>query len=1036
MTGGLSALFIKRPVAATLVAFALLFAGAVAYPFLPVASLPSVEIPTIVVAASRPGADPQTIAASVAAPLERTLGSIPGVTEMTSSSSSGSTRIVLQFDLKRKIESAAQDVQAALNAAVPDLPGDLPSFPVIRKVNPNARPVLILAVTSDTLAPPALFDMADSLIAQRLAQVRGVGEVTVNGSEQPAIRVRVDPARLAAMGLGIDQVRAAIAAASAVSPLGAFDGERSETLDMDARLDSAAEFGAAIVRTTNGASVRLRDVAEVTQGVRNTRTAGWFNGKPAIIVNVTQEPGANVIETIDGVKAILPDIARFMPAGVNVAVMSDRSTTIRASILDLQKTLGVTVMLVTLVVFLFLRRLASTAAAAVAVPLSLAGTFALMWACGFSLDNLSLMAITIAVGFVVDDAIVMIETIHRNMEGGEGKSMGRLEAALAGSRQIGFTVVSMSLSLIAAFIPLMFMGGVVGRVFREFALTLSFAIVISMLVSLTITPMICGQFMPTLHGARGRFDTLVERALEALERFYARTLDPALRHPVLMVVLLVVVSALTVQLYRTTPKGWFPQDDSGLLGGWSESPPDTSFEAMMALQQRAAAIIMADPAVESTASFVGGSSVNTGRLTVALKPEATRGASSSQVMARLRPQLARVIGIQVYLWPTQDIQAGGREGRSRYQFTLWSSDYALLLAQSDRVLARLKLAPQLVDVASDASRGGLQANIVIDRPAAARLGVSVQDISTALADAFTQRQISTIYTSRNQYRVVLEISPDRQRDPDDLMSLHVTGAGGKQIPLASLAHVERAVGTLTVNHQGHLPSVTFTYDTAPGATLDAANAALREAVGELRLPDAISADFAGDAKAFRDNAQGQLWLILAALVTIYIILGVLYESLIHPLTILSTLPPAGLGALLALNGLGTELTLVAFIGIVLLIGIVKKNGIIMVDFAIVAERSGMSARDAARTACLHRFRPILMTTLAALLGALPLALGEGPGAELRRPLGITVAGGLIASQILTLYTTPAIYMLMSRLRRRRASGSKTPKDGAAAAIVS
>ncbi len=1014
-----SAPFVLRPVGTTLMAIAIMLLGLAAWPRLPVASMPAVEFPTLQIFVTRPGADPATMASSVAAPLERALGTIAGVTELTSSSSLGRTRITLQFDLSRKIEAAARDAQAALNAAIPELPGDLPNMPRISKFNPAARPILIFAMTSKNVSPSDIYDVADTLVVQRIAQVKGVGDVSVSGAEQPAVRIKVDPVRLGTMGLGFDEVRAAIAAANAPSPLGAFDGgQRFEMIAMEAQLDTPEEYRRIPIRMKNGTSIHLGDIAEIEMGVRNTLNAGWFNDKPAVIINVTQEPGSNIIQTIEGVKAALPEIKRLLPEGVDIEIMSDRSETIRASVLDLEKMLAISIGLVTLVVFLFLRQIVSTLAAAVTVPLSLAGTFAAMWAAGFSIDNLSLMAITIAVGFVIDDAIVMIENIHRNMERG----MSRLEAALAGTRQIGFTVVSITLSLIAAFIPLIFMPGIIGRMFREFSLTLCFAILVSMLVSLTVTPMIAAHYRRNPQPRKPNiFDRVIEGTLNGMQQNYGRTLGFTLRHPWIVLLVFVATIGLTVHLYRTTPKGWVPADDTSLLFGWASAPEDTSFAAMTPLMKQASAIIQRDPAVQSLAAFVGsGNSTNSGRFFVTLKSAGERGVPAERVVGRLRRQFSQLAGIEVSLYPMRDVRVGGRVGRSQYQFTLWSADYPALLAATTVVEEKLETLPELVDVSSDRDQGGLQATVVIDRATASRLGVSVKDISTVLSNAFSQRQVATIYTQRNQYRVVLETMPSRQRDPDDLASLYVPASGGKQIPLSAMAKIERGVATQSVAHQGGLPAITFTYDLAEGKTLEEATQAIRTAVAGLHLPETINADFAGDAKAFRENSSNQFWLIVAALIAVYIILGILYESLIHPLTIISTLPPAGLGALFALNLAGTELSLVALIGIIMLIGIVKKNGIMMVDFAIAAERArGLTPEQSIREACLQRYRPILMTTLAAILGALPLALGTGPGSELRRPLGITIVGGLVLSQILTLYTTPVIYILMSRFSRKQ-----------------
>ena len=1021
--------FIRRPIGTTLLAIGLFLVGLVAYQFLPVASLPSVEFPTISVSASRPGADPNVMAATVAAPLERRLGEIAGVNELTSVSSLGSSRITVQFDLSRSIEGAARDVQAALNAALSDLPGDMPTLPSFRKHNPAAAPILILALTSKTLQPSAIYDAADSVISQRLAQVDGVADVTVAGSEQPAIRVRADPARLASMGLSLEDVRTAIVNANTVGPLGSFDGDkRATTIGINDQLRAVDEYDPIVVKTVEGTVIRLSNVADVRASVRNSRSAGWFNHQPSVLLIVTKQGDANVLSTVDGIYKLLPELKQWIPAGIDISVLADRTQTIRASVHDMQLTLMATIVLVMLVVALFLRRLAATLAAGITVPLALAGTFAAMWAAGFSIDNLSLMALAVCIGFVVDDAIVMIENVFRNLERGDSP----LRATFKGARQIGFTVVSISVSLIAAFIPLLFMGGIVGRLFREFSVTLAFAIAVSTVVSLSVTPMICAHFVREGSSKDATWlDRAVEGALGRMIRFYDRSLGFVLENRGLAMIVFIATIALTVGLYIKVPKGYFPQDDTGLIFGGTRAATDISFDAMKALQEKAMDVVLADPAVAGLGSSVGASgynaSVNHGRLFISLKPLEERGnVSTARVVARLRAQLNNISGIRVFMVPSQDLRIGGRSSDSQYQFTLWSADIDALQNWVPKVLDRVKTLPGLTDVTTDREQGGLQAMVEIDRTAAARLGVRIQDIDNALNDAYSQRQVSKIYSTRNQYTVILEVSRKDQRDPNNLSQIHVTGRGGTQVPLSEVAHVRRTIAPLVVNHQGQFPSTTITYNLKPDVALEDATASIEQAVAEMHLPDSIRTDFAGDIKEFRQSVGAQPLLIAAALIAVYIVLGVLYESLAHPLTIISTLPSAGLGALLALQISGTELTVIAFIGIVLLIGIVKKNGIMMVDFALDAERRrGLPPKQAIHEACLARFRPILMTTLAAMLGAAPLVIASGPGSELRRPLGITIIGGLLVSQVLTLYTTPVIYLLLDRLHRRLGGRSFT-----------
>jgi multidrug efflux pump len=1012
---------IRRPVGTALIAIGLFLVGAVAYHFLPVASMPTVDFPTISVSASRPGADPETMAATVAAPLERRLGEIPGVIELTSRSSLGSTRITVQFELNRNIDGAARDVQAAINAAVADLPGDLQATPSFRKSNPISTPILILALTSKAIPPSAVYDAADTVVAQRLSQVPGIAEVSVNGAEQPAIRVRMNPIALASMGLSMEEVRTAIANSNAAGPVGAFDGEqRAVTIATGDQLRTAAEYDSIVVRTANGTVVRLSAIASIEPGVRNSRSAGWYNRQPSVLLVINKDANSNVIDTVDRIFALLPDIKRYIASDIDISVLTNRTGTIRASIHDMQLTLLATIVLVMLVVFVFLRRAAATIAAGVTVPLALAGTCAMMWCASFSIDNLSLMALAVSVGFVVDDAIVMIENCFRNLE----KGMAPLKAALEGARQIGFTVVSISLSLVAAFIPLLFMSGLVGRVFREFSVTLAFAIAISTAVSLSVTPMVCAHFVHAAPSPDGTgFDRIVERILRLAIAFYGRTLRAVLHSRGLMLIAMAVTLTLTGFLYVKIPKGYFPGDDTGLIYASTYAAPDISFQAMYELQQKVAEIVLSDPAVSGVGSSIGTSgfnaSVNAGWLFISLKPLSERGIGVQQVINRLRPKADKIPGLSVYMSAMQDVRSGAQRSDSTYQYAIWDPDYQELIDWAPRVLDKLQTVREISDVSTDRRPSGLQANVVIDRTEAARLGVRVQDIDNALNNAFAQRQISTLYTQRNQYRVVLEIDPLYQRDPTDLSRIYVDGAHKTQVPLSAVTKLRRGLQPQSINHQWQFPSVTLSFNLAEGVTLEQATAAVDRAIAELHMPDTLHADYAGDARTYRQSIGAQPLLIAAALIAVYIVLGVLYESLAHPLTIISTLPSAGLGALLALQLFGSELTLIAFIGIILLIGIVKKNGIMMVDFALEGERNhGLSPEQAIFAACLARFRPIMMTSMAAMLGALPLVIATGPGSELRRPLGITIVGGLLVSQALTLYTTPVIYLLLDRLHRR------------------
>ncbi|MGB3488452.1 MAG: efflux RND transporter permease subunit [Xanthobacteraceae bacterium] len=1019
----LSEPFIRRPVGTTLLAIGLFLLGAVAYQFLPVASVPNVDFPMIRVSASRPGADPSIMAATVAAPLERRLGEISGIDQITSSSALGTTSIQLQFAIGRDIDRAARDVQAAINASMADLPTDLPSLPTFRKANSAAAPVFILALTSKTISSSAIYDVADTVIAQRISQVPGVGEVSVSGADQPAVRIALNPVALSNAGISTDDVRAAIVAANPLGPVGIFEGGRqSETLSINPQMRTAAQYRDIVIKSASGNFLRLSDVAEVKDATRNSRSIAWFNKQPAVLLLITKQGDANVIDTVDRVKALIPELKQWIPASVEISILTDRTGTIRASVDDMEWTLGATALLVMLVVFVFLRRITPTIAAGISVPLALAGTCAGMWLAGFSIDNLSLMALAISIGFVVDDAIVMIENMYRNLERG----LSPYQAALEGAKQIGFTVLSISLSLVAAFTPLIFMDGIVGRLLREFSLTLTFAIAVSTVVSLTITPMICAHYIKpeSLHRETW-FDRIVERSLARVVRFYERTLRIVLGFPILTMIVFFATIALTMTLYVKTPKGYFPSDDSGFIIGSTRASADVSFQAMRELQEQIANIVMADDTVAALGSIVGGTSgrggQNRGRMFISLKPPEDRpGVTTQNVIDRMRPKLTAIPGIRLFMFPSQDIRTGGRQSDSNYQYTLTSPDLDLLQTWAPLVAKRMETVDGITDVSADRDPGGLQLNLSIDRKAAASLGVQVQDIDNALNNALSQRQISTIYTQRNQYKVVLETVPQYQADPADLAHIYVAGANDAQVPLSAVVSTSRGIAPLAVNHTGSFPSTTVSFGLLPGVPLEVATANVQRAVAEMHMPEGIRAGFEGNAGDFQKTTSRQPLLILAALVAMYIVLGVLYESLIHPLTIISTLPAGGLGALLALQLTNSPLTIIAFIGIILLIGIVKKNGIMMVDFALEAERHrGLSARDAIFEACIARFRPILMTTMAALFAGIPLVLATGPGTELRRPLGITIIGGLFVSQILTLYTTPVIYLLMDRLRRRR-----------------
>ncbi|WP_019449471.1 efflux RND transporter permease subunit [Cupriavidus sp. BIS7] len=1075
----LSATFIHRPVATALLTIGILLAGIAAFRLLPVSPLPQVDFPTISVTATLPGASPETMAATVATPLERALGTIAGVTEITSTSSLGSTRVTMQFDLSRNIDGAARDVQAAINASRATLPTSLPNNPTYRKVNPADAPIMIIGLTSQTMTRGQLYDAASTILAQKLSQVDGVGQVTIGGSSLPAVRVELNPTALNKYGISLEDVRNTISATNANRPLGVLENSNNawqvyandqamaakDYMPLIIRYAtpgtySSASAGALIASTANAAAggnvstktvngvttttittssgtttittgatggstgnkgpngfavpIRLQDVANVTDSVQDIRNAGSANGKPSVLLVLNRSPGANIIETVDRVNDILPQLRKMIPGAISMDVMMDRTPTIRASLREVERTLIISVALVVMVVFLFLRNVRATLIPSVAVPVSLVGTFSVMYLAGFSLNNLSLMALTIATGFVVDDAIVVLENISRHIEEG----MKPLAAALRGAREVGFTVLSMSLSLIAVFIPLLLMGGIVGRLFQEFAITLSVAIMVSLVVSLTTTPMMCARLLrPVSEHSPGRFHHATERVFTWMQRSYARTLDVALRRSALVWVVLLATIVLNGYLYVIVPKGFFPQQDTGRLIGFIRADQATSFQAMTTKLDNFIRIVQSDPAVVNVVGFTGGTQRNTGMMFVTLKSLSERSESADGVIARLRGKLAKEPGASLFLQSVQDIRVGGRQSSSQYQFTLQSDDLDVLREWEPKVRAAISNIKGIEDVDTDTNDKGLQTTVTIDRDTASKLGVTAQQIDAILNDAFGQRLVSTIYHPLNQYRVVMELSPEYLQGPHALQDIYVVVGGGKRVPLSAFTHVTPTSTPLGVNHQGQFAASTISFNLAEGYSLSQATDAIKGALARIGAPETLQANFAGGAKAFQDSLKSQPILILAAIITIYIVLGILYESYVHPLTILSTLPSAGVGALLALLLFKTEFSIIALIGVILLIGIVKKNAIMMIDFAIDAERrDGLSPREAIHRACLLRFRPIMMTTMAAMLGAIPLALGHGDGAELRAPLGISIVGGLLVSQLLTLYTTPVVYLTLDRWR--------------------